>query len=663
MKKWIKNILVTIVGLSFAASLFFLVLPYGVYIEYHVKFNPKQAWAFVATKAPIVYVINASEVDQGVTGNGRTMKAFIDAIGGTRKATLKILHTSKNTFTDYTLTTNEIVTDNIATDIDHGARIVGAGNFTISGSFEHGLSQCFGSSITIVFGSGSVREVYPQWWGATGDGVTDDSSALYKFFVAAEGKTAFIPDGTYMAKKLRIMDNTHVKGESFSAIIKTISTAEVGDFLFRLSAKNNVTIEGLKIDGNKDNTPGGVGFGITLIDVLVAAAATSENIIIKNNYILNNHHGAISINGDGSIDNIIVDGNIIDTTDCGVFASIKTLTNLNVINNLIKNGTSEGVSMWGLTSNKQGEKFINIANNIIHDKMGGIQLRWGNLTTITGNTIYDCNNGIAFYNSATYPREVTITGNTISTSIGDAIQGPIEDSLISNNTIIESGSCGIWIKTNSKNVVISSNFIKNVDTTDIGADGIRLTDSTNITVIGNLIIDDHTPAGARSGIRLLGASGDHCTIIGNHVKDCASCGIEISDAENTHLFDNYVEGIATGIIINATALECIARNNWVDGVEWIHYESITTSVALSLNKPSRVNSNGGVLALTLADGSAIGQQKMISMVTAGNNADVTITHHETNDDEVARLDAIDEYLLLVWTGTEWATINNTCTFP
>jgi hypothetical protein len=60
---------------------------------------------------------------------------------------------------------------------------------------------------------------------------------------------------------------------------------------------------------------------------------------------------------------------------------------------------------------------------------------------------------------------------------------------------------------------------------------------------------------------------------------------------------------------------------------------------------------------------AVGTIKCITMSTAGNNADVTITNHETSDPEVARFDAADEYLLLVWTGTEWATISNSCTFP
>jgi hypothetical protein len=204
VKRTIKNISAVVGSLGIGIALFFLFLPYGVYLEYQVKFNPMQAWAFVSSKAPIVYAINASETDQGVVGNGRTMKAFIDAIGGTRKATLKILHTSKSTFTNYTLTTSEVITDNIALDPDHGARLDGAGTLTINGPFEHGLSQCFGSSITVIFSWDScfTTIIYSEWWGAKGDNSTASASAINKAIQSLPSaniipKMAFCPGGLY----------------------------------------------------------------------------------------------------------------------------------------------------------------------------------------------------------------------------------------------------------------------------------------------------------------------------------------------------------------------------------------------------------------------------------------------------------------------------------
>ena len=41
---------------------------------------------------------------------------------------------------------------------------------TINGPFSAGLFQVFTGTGTVVFGSGSVSEVYPEWWGAKADG-------------------------------------------------------------------------------------------------------------------------------------------------------------------------------------------------------------------------------------------------------------------------------------------------------------------------------------------------------------------------------------------------------------------------------------------------------------------------------------------------------------
>jgi hypothetical protein len=49
---------------------------------------------------------------------------------------------------------------------------------TINGSFDAGLTKVFGTNITAVFGTNSISVVRPQWWGALGDGSTDDTAAF-----------------------------------------------------------------------------------------------------------------------------------------------------------------------------------------------------------------------------------------------------------------------------------------------------------------------------------------------------------------------------------------------------------------------------------------------------------------------------------------------------
>ena len=75
---------------------------------------------------------------------------------------------------------------------------------TINGPFESGgLYQKFIYSGTgkVLFGTGSITEVYPQWWGALGNGVNDDSLAInYAGASLTGGGTVKLIKGIYYCK-------------------------------------------------------------------------------------------------------------------------------------------------------------------------------------------------------------------------------------------------------------------------------------------------------------------------------------------------------------------------------------------------------------------------------------------------------------------------------
>lgn len=92
-------------------------------------------------------------------------------------------------------------------------------------------------------------------------------------------------------------------------------------------------------------------------------------------------------------------------------------------------------------------------------------------------------------------------------------------------------------------------------------------------------------------------------------------------------------------------------------------ETVTTaSPTLKAYGASSIDSTSNAVNATLGSGQAIGTMKVIVMTEASNSSTVSITNHETSDPEVATFDAVDEYWLGMWTGTEWVTISNTCTF-
>lgn len=147
--------------------------------------------------SPSVFYVDADETDQGAAGDGNTIKAFVDAIGSD-SATIYLRHNSGSATTTYTLTTNETIPANITLEIENGAIIDGAGTLVINGSFDAGLYQVFGSSITIV----SLKRAYPQWWGALSNGTNDDTAAIQSaidtVFDSAKGVTIFFHPGKYI---------------------------------------------------------------------------------------------------------------------------------------------------------------------------------------------------------------------------------------------------------------------------------------------------------------------------------------------------------------------------------------------------------------------------------------------------------------------------------
>lgn len=97
-----------------------------------------------------------------------------------------------------------------------------SGEHTITGQntgIEAGLVKIFGTNVTLG-GSWNVAEAYPEWFGAKGDGVTDDTdciSDLFKVFSCAY----FSPDKVYCIKKQLSIDGSFtICGNGFSSIIR-----------------------------------------------------------------------------------------------------------------------------------------------------------------------------------------------------------------------------------------------------------------------------------------------------------------------------------------------------------------------------------------------------------------------------------------------------------
>ena len=186
------------------------------------------AWVAGGSSGTTRYYAVPSIADQGDT-TGRSVKNIIDGIGTTKKATLVFAHSSNSTTTDYTFTTAETITDNITIEIEPGAYIDGNATLTIYSPENIKASpkqRIFGTIITIVFTK--PGEIFSSWYGDTGDGSTNDTSAIQAAIDCAEAThasnviknsylhncpTVYIPSGNHIVTGLTVTAQIMIKGE------------------------------------------------------------------------------------------------------------------------------------------------------------------------------------------------------------------------------------------------------------------------------------------------------------------------------------------------------------------------------------------------------------------------------------------------------------------
>lgn len=90
-------------------------------------------------------------------------------------------------------------------------------SLTINASFEAPLQKIFQGPGKVMIGPGKVSEIFPQWWGARGDGRHDDTAAIQSAIDSISSGVVTIPPGVYINTGMTVKANFTLRGSGRGA--------------------------------------------------------------------------------------------------------------------------------------------------------------------------------------------------------------------------------------------------------------------------------------------------------------------------------------------------------------------------------------------------------------------------------------------------------------
>ncbi len=107
-----------------------------------------------------------------------------------------------------------VIPHNIALKFDNGGmfQVEQGKTLTINGSFDAPMQQIFQGPGKVMIGPGKVSEIFPQWWGARGDGENDDTAAIQAAIDSISCGVIALAPGVYVNTGLTVKGNLILRG-------------------------------------------------------------------------------------------------------------------------------------------------------------------------------------------------------------------------------------------------------------------------------------------------------------------------------------------------------------------------------------------------------------------------------------------------------------------
>ncbi len=451
--------------------------------------------------------------------------------------------------------------------------------------------------------SGVVLNVKDPDFGVTGDGTTDDTTAIQAVITdAAAGSVVFFPQGNYfITTQLNLRSNIKLLGVGRGS---RIFTAGDSVDLFRGTAVTNVAFSHLFLEGSgSDNVPNvndnsrgiyidGVSSGIQIRDCEFGSfnnaifTITTSRGLIRGCLFLKNS-GACWRAQAGTESTFVA--NICDGDRTGVGDEVDSINmvwlsqnatvacrNVTVVGNVGKNISFEGILITrGNYCTISGNTLDNVLTgvHIQSDTADSAQPTATSHITVVGNTIRNVTTGggirigFASPTNTLSPHHNTIVGNVIDTTTGGvaglALATDASDNLVVGNVVVNSATHGIALGSTASRNTIANNQVENST-----QNGILVQGGTGNRVQGNYCYNN-----VQSGIRVTGATAADTIVEGNTCQDNDSAtdgsghGIAVVNGDHTTVRNNkcFSSDAAKfqlrGLVVSATPTKTIIENN------------------------------------------------------------------------------------------------------